>query len=277
VSRNLSLFPLLFPVQSIYPATGEFTGRTTTKTWKNIMKTNLHFNQATLISCLFALVIAAGSASAAITNRVILVTAPLPQPGQIWVYDFAATPAEVPAESALAGQPDLDTTPQTADQIAKGKKLGAEIATELVADIHKLGMPAVQATTETKPQLNDLVLRGYIISIKEGDAKKRFGIGFGEGASEMRTAVEGFQVTTNGLRKIGSGEVNADGSKKPGTALGAVGFLATKNPAGLIISGGRHLYGEESGSSKLEGRAKDTAKEISEALKQRFQEQGWIN
>ncbi len=39
-----------------------------------------------------------------------------------------------------------------------------------------------QATTETKPQLNDLVIRGYLISMKEGVAKKRFGIGFGEGA-----------------------------------------------------------------------------------------------
>jgi hypothetical protein len=241
------------------------------------MKTNCHLNKAVLLPCLFALVIAAGSASADITNRVQLVHGSLPQPGQIWVYNFAATPADIPANSALAGQPDLDTTPQTADQIAEGKKLGAEMATELVADIRKLGMPAVQATTETKPQLNDLVLRGYIISIKEGDAKKRFGIGFGEGASEMKTAVEGFQMTTNGLRKIGSGDVNADGSKKPGTALGVVGFLATKNPAGLIISGGMHVYGEESGSSKLEGRAKQTAKEIAEALKQRFQEQGWIN
>jgi hypothetical protein len=230
-----------------------------------------------LVSCLFALVIAGGSATADITNRVILVTGPLPQPGQIWVYDFAATPADVPANSALAGQPDLDTTPQTADQIAEGKKLGANIAAELVGLIHGMGMPAQRASTDTKPQLNDLVLRGYIISIKEGSAKKRFGIGFGEGASELKSAVEGFQMTTNGLRKIGSGDVNADGSKKPGTALGLAGFLATKNPAGLIISGGMHVYGEESGSSKVEGRAKQTAKEIAEALKQRFQEQGWIN
>jgi len=121
------------------------------------------------------------------------------------------------------------------------------------------------------------VIRGYIISIKEGDAKKRFGIGFGKGASELKTAVEGFQMTTNGLRKVGSGDVDANGSKKPGTALGVAGFLATKNPAGLIISGGMHVYGEESGSSKVEGRAKQTAKEIADALKQRFQEQGWIN
>ncbi|MGA2788097.1 MAG: DUF4410 domain-containing protein [Verrucomicrobiota bacterium] len=241
------------------------------------MKTKLHLNHATLFACLFALVVGVGSASADITNRVILVTGHLPRPNQIWVYNFAATPADLPADSALAGQPDLDTTPQTPDQIAEGKKLGAEIATELVADIQKLGMPAAVATADAKPQLNDLVIRGYLISVKEGDAKKRFGIGFGAGASELKTAVEGFQVTTNGLRKIGSGDVNADGSKKPGTALGVAGFLAAKNPAGLIISGGMHVYGEESGSSKVEGRAKQTAREIADALKQRFQEQCWIN
>ena len=241
------------------------------------MKTNLRLNIAIFAPCLLALAVAAGSASAEITNRVILVTGSIPRPGQIWVYDFAASPADVPANSALAGQPDMNTAPQTDAQIAEGKKLGAQIATELVADIQKLGMPAAPATKETKPQLNDLVIRGYIISIKEGDVKKRFGIGFGDGASELRTAVEGFQMTTNGLRKMGSAKVDAAGGKKPGTAVGVASFLATKNPAGLIVSGGMHVYGEESGSSKVEGRAKQTAKEIADALKQRFQEQCWIN
>jgi hypothetical protein len=35
-------------------------------------------------------------------------------------------------------------------------------------------------------------------------------------------------------------------------------------------------YGEASGSSKLEGRAEATAKEIAEKIKPRFQQQGWI-
>jgi hypothetical protein len=37
------------------------------------------------------------------------------------------------------------------------------------------------------------------------------------------------------------------------------------------------VYEEESGSSKVEGRAKQIAKEIADVLKKRFQEQGWIN
>ena len=58
--------------------------------------------------------------------------------------------------------------------------------------------------------------------------------------------------------------------------MGVAGLLATGNPAGLIISTGMKVYGEKSGSSKVEGRAKATAKEIADALKQRAEQQGWI-
>jgi len=52
--------------------------------------------------------------------------------------------------------------------------------------------------------------------------------------------------------------------------------IATHNPVGLIVSSGMKLYGEESGKSTVEGRAQQTAKEIADQLKIRFQEQGWI-
>ena len=229
----------------------------------------------TIISCLFAMVVVAGCASTKV-ERDPVVTGKLPRPNHILVYDFAATAADVPAESALAGQPDLDTTPQTAEQIATGRQLGAQIAAELVEQIRAMGMPAERASTGTKPQINDLVIRGYLLSINEGSEAKRVAIGFGSGASELRTAVEGYQMTAQGLRKLGSGTVDAGGSKGPGGAVGLVGLAATGNPAGLIISTGMKAYGEYSGSAKVEGRAKQTAKEIADVLKQRFQEQGWI-
>ena len=58
--------------------------------------------------------------------------------------------------------------------------------------------------------------------------------------------------------------------------MGVAAFLATANPAGLIVSGAGKVYGEASGKSTIEGRAKATAKEIADLLKQRFKEQGWI-
>jgi hypothetical protein len=36
------------------------------------------------------------------------------------------------------------------------------------------------------------------------------------------------------------------------------------------------VYGEASGSSKVEGRAEKAAEEIADELKVRFQDQGWI-
>jgi hypothetical protein len=243
------------------------------------MKTQTSLNQIAANLCLAGLVagILTGCASTKISDRQQLVTGQLARPATIWVYDFAATAADLPPESALAGQPGLDPTPQTPAQIAEGQKLGAQIATELVADINKLGMPATVATAGTVCQVNDIVIHGYLISVQQGNEAERVAIGFGKGESDLKTAVEGFQMTANGLRKIGSGDLNAGGAKSPGAALGVVGLIATHNPAGLIISGGVHIYGEESGSSKVEGRAKQTAQEIADVLKQRFQQQGWIN
>ena len=43
--------------------------------------------------------------------------------------------------------------------------------------------------------------------------------------------------------------------------------MPQKNTAGLIIGAGVNVYGEKSGSSKVEGRAKQTAKEIADVLK----------
>jgi hypothetical protein len=229
-----------------------------------------------IVVCLLALLFVAGCASTKVSDRQQLVTGPLPRPNNILVYDFVATPADVPADSALAGQKSEHSTPQTTEQIEAGRKVGAQIAAKLVELIRGMGMPAEHVST-AQPQLNDLVFRGYLLSVDEGSAAKRVGIGLGSGASELKVAVEGFQMTNQGLRKLGSGTSDASGSKTPGGAVGLVTLLATHNPAGLIVSTGMKVYGEASGKSKIEGRADQTAKEIADILKKRFQDQGWIN
>lgn len=212
-----------------------------------------------------------------ITDRNELVTEKIPRPAHIWVYDFVATAADIPADSALAGQVSEHSTPQTEEQVATGRKVGGEVAADLVKEISDMGMPAERATTETKPQINDLVIRGYLVSVVEGDKMKRITIGFGSGESELKVAVEGFQVTAQGLRKLGGGSTDSTGSKTPGASLGVVGLVAMHNPIGLIVSTGMKEHDEKTGSSTIEGRASDTASEIAGVLKKRFQEQGWID
>ncbi len=211
-----------------------------------------------------------------VTERHEIVFSEIPKPAHIWVYDFAATPADVPAESALAGKDSAPETPQSPEKLAAGRQVGAEIAADLVKDIEAMGMPAARPTADTKPQVNDLVIRGTLVSSVEGSEKKRFVIGFGSGESELKVVVEGFQMAAEGLRKLGYGATESTGPKTPGGAAGVLALVATHNPIGLIASTGIKAYEHKTGGDSLVGRARDTAKEIAEVLKKRFQEQGWI-
>ena len=224
-----------------------------------------------------AVVMVSGCSSVTVTGHPEYKGGKLPRPQHIWIYDFAATSADVPADSAIAGRQAEHSVTQRAEQIALGRELGDRIAAYLVQEILDMGLPARRATNGTKHEVHDIVLRGYLLSIDAGSATKRLAIGFGAGASHLTTTVEGFQVTPEGVRKLGSGSLDSGGNKTPGAALGAVALIATANPAGLIISGGMKAYGEYSGSAKIEGRAKETAKEIAVRLKPKFLEQGWIN
>jgi hypothetical protein len=238
--------------------------------------TQTRFWPSKLVACLIAVAITAGCASTTVSNQQQSVTGYLPRPAQIWVYPFAATPADVPPESALYGGNPGSAAPLTPQQIAEGQKLGSQIAVQVVQEIIGLGLPAAIASAATRPQLNDIVIEGSLLSVQQGNAAERVTIGFAAGESELKVAVEGFQMTTTGLRKIGSGDVGSTGNKTPGMSVGIISMLATHNPAGLILTTGMKVYGEESGSNTIEGRVKQIAKQIGDALKTRFQEQGWI-
>jgi hypothetical protein len=137
----------------------------------------------------------------------------------------------------------------TPEQIATGRKLGAEVATDLVTEIQNMGLPAVLADGQPPPNVGDLVIK---------------------------TVVEGYLMTDQGLRRLGSGELNSGGGKTPGLAVPLVVAAATANPIGLVVAGAAKLYGEESGKTTIEGAAQRTAEEIADKLKVAFEKQGWI-
>jgi len=230
----------------------------------------------TLALSLLAVAVFTGCASTSVTGRQRYVTEKLPKPGHIVIYDFTADPADVPKDSMFASSASLPPPP-TEEEATLGRQLGSSIATQLILAIQKMGLSAERGVPETKLEVNDIVIRGYLVSMEQGETGARMIVGFGAGGSELKTAVEGYQMTATGLRKIGSATLNSEGSKGPGASLGAAGWLITGSPIGLIASGGMKIYGEASGSAKIEGRAEQTAQEIAEQLKSRFQEEGWIN
>ena len=104
-------------------------------------KLNMAKRSVALAACLLAAAMVAGCASTKVSDRQSNVTGALPRPGQIWVYDFTANPADVPAGSELA-KAETPATPPTEEEIAVGRQLGISIATELVKNIQDMGMPA---------------------------------------------------------------------------------------------------------------------------------------
>ena len=229
-----------------------------------------------VIACVFALVVVAGCASTTVTQRQEYEGGKIARPDRIIVHDFASSPADIPAGSAVAGQYAQPSTPQTPEDIEAGRKLGAAVAKELVAEIQAMGMPAVLAAGQPAPRIGDIVIMGYFESVDTGSVAKRVVLGFGSGAAHLETAVEGYLMTDRGLRRLGSGVVDSGGGKTPGVALPLAITLATANPIGLIVGTGAKAYGEISGSSTIEGSGKRTAKLIAAQLKVAFQRQGWI-
>jgi hypothetical protein len=229
---------------------------------------------------LLVLFIIAGCASTKVTEQTPMTNPGLARPNNIWVYDFVAAPSDMPTNSSIAGEVGAPSTPPTPEELETGRKFGAMIAEQLVKDIQAMGMPATLAGPGSTPQVGDGIIRGYIVSTEGGNTGsmvKRMVIGFGSGTAEMDSVVEGYLVTPNGWKKLGSGTLTSEGNKTPGLVVPAAVAIATANPVGLIVVGGIKIYGAASGRTGLEGRAKSTADEIATQLKIRFQDRGWIN
>jgi Domain of unknown function (DUF4410) len=235
------------------------------------MKNVFHILLLPLAACLYL----AGCASSEVTSQEQMAAGPLPRPNTIWVYSFAGSPEDVPPESSLAGQLSSFGAPSPG-QTAAGRQVGVEIASSLVADINAMGLNAAVASPGAQPQINDIVLHGYIISMNAGNEQERAIIGLGDGTSQLQVAVEGFEMTREGLRELGAGSTKATGAKSPGVGVGLAASLIMHNPLSIIVTSATQLDQAYTGKGGLSGRATQTAKEIAGELKTRFQQQGWI-
>jgi hypothetical protein len=223
-----------------------------------------------------ALAAAAGCASTNVIARERYEGEKLARPDLIIVYDFAATPSDIPRWAAGASRYVAGGEQQTAEEIATGRELGAHVAAQLVEEIQGMGLPAVRAAGQPAARIGDIVIVGYFESVDEGSVAKRVVLGFGSGAVELKTLVEGYLMTDRGPRKLGSGEVDSGGGKGPGVAVPLAVTVATANPIGLIVGGAVKVGGEVSGKSTIEGSAERTAHAIAEELRGAFERQGWI-
>ena len=120
------------------------------------------------------------------------------------------------------------------------------------------------------------MLRGYFVSVDQGSAGKRVLVGFGSGAAELSTAVEAYQMTAEGLRRLGRGEIKSGGGKLPGMVLPLAVLAATANPIGLIVGGATRRPAKRPVSATIEGAARADRGRDRGATAEAAEEQGWI-
>jgi hypothetical protein len=228
--------------------------------------------------CMLALVVTVGCPSTKVTERVsqIGTKEKIAKPDRIYVYPFAATHVGIPTWATTADQYAQPIKPPTPEELEVGREVGAIVAKELVTQIGGMGLLALEGGHESQPQPNDLMIIGYFGAVEEGSAVKRLTLGFGSGAAELTTAVEGYQMTNKGPRLLGSAQLDSAGGKMPGLIVPLAVLAATANPIGLVVMGGVKVARHVTGKTKIEGAAKRTAEAIAEQLQVRFKEQGWI-
>lgn len=228
------------------------------------------------VACFVVFLVVSGCSSTSTTNRQQYQGGELAQPGRILIYDFTASASGVPSESSFAAEHAVSETPPTTQELELTAALGAEIAKQVTEQLRDAGLPAVRAAGQPAPQVDDVLIRGYFVSADTGSAVKRLLVGFGSGSAELTTAVEGFQMTPQGPKLLGSGTVDSAGGKSPGMILPLAVMAATANPIGLAVGGTLKLAGEATGVTTIEGAARRTADEISEQLIDAAERRGWL-
>ncbi len=107
-----------------------------------------------------------GCASSKVTERRAYAAGDqLPRSSRIIVHNIAATPADIAPDSPLSGVYDRRAKPQGAKEIELGRKLGSQVAQELVKEILALGMPAERARSGPPPGNGDVLIKGAFVSI----------------------------------------------------------------------------------------------------------------
>jgi hypothetical protein len=250
----------------LFPLTTTTLPRSTSMFFPSIIRTRA---AAVLVVAL----VAAGCATTKTTTEGYGTGGRLAKPGRILVYNFAATAADLDADTQGTQDGSGSVDPKT---LEVGRELGAEIAARLVDEIDEMGLNAEVGNGAAPPAVGDIVIRGHFTSIDEGSAAKRVMIGFGSGKAEVKIVVEGFVRTAEGLRKVGGGTVDSAGGKGPGAAVPLLVTVATANPIGLAVSGAVKAEGELSGRTTVKGAGKRAADEIAERMKARFKSEGWI-
>jgi Domain of unknown function (DUF4410) len=210
-------------------------------------------------------------------EQVPVQTTGLPKPQLIVVHDFAVSATDVALDRGLVARfrQAVSLTPQEEQRLKVEQEVSRVLTTHLVKELGSLGIPVQPASGAPPIAGPTLSIEGQILSIDEGNRTQRMVIGFGAGASEVRSLVQVYETTPEGRRIVEDFYATVKSSRKPGMGpMTGVGAATGRAATSAAVGGGTTLLTER--QQTVEGDAANMAKEIRKTLEQFFVRQGWI-
>jgi hypothetical protein len=201
----------------------------------------------------------------------------LPKPELIIVHDYEVSRADVQLDSGIGSRLErmAQGTPAEQDQLKLERSIAGIGTKTIVDEIRKLGLRAEPASMASPGAGPTLSVEGQILSINEGNKTRRLILGFGAGASEVRTLTQVYEVTGGAHRLVEDFYTTAKSSRKPGFGpMGGAGAAAGRAATSAAVSGGIGLATERSQTAEAD--AQHAAREIAKQLAKLFVAQGWI-
>jgi len=207
------------------------------------------------------------------------------KPDRILVYDFAANPEDLPPDSELAKLQQDGGKAKSAREIEFGRRLGELTAEYLTKALREKSISAFNASTGVLPRVGDGIIRGEFVTIEQGSMTTRMLVGFGYGKAELKTLVEAYQVTPDGIVTLGSTKVETAGGQLPGilvpvgagVAAGALGAgVAVSSTATSAALSGASNAAQEFGPESIEAAAERTAEAIAMIVEVEWKKRGWL-
>jgi hypothetical protein len=229
---------------------------------------------------LIVLAVAAGCAPTNVQQENMTV-AQLARPSLILVYDFAVTPQEVELDTGLSADimqkyEEHKGMSRTAEEIKVGHKVADALAEELVKKIRSYGLWAERGFGYPQGNEKDLMVKGQLLSIDEGNRTERVAIGLGAGRTSVQANVQVYELTAQGMKEVDTLRGTAKSGDKPGMGeMMGVGAIAGHLLASTLVSGTLSGAGEMT-SATVESDAKRLADKVAADLGNFFVNQGWI-
>jgi len=226
--------------------------------------------QRLLLAALASLSLACPKSEVEVTQR----AGPLPRPDVILVRDFAVTPDDVKLDKGLTASIGLqiEGRTQSEEQIRVGRQAADQLAAKIVDALNERGINAARGRGRPVITQNTVILVGEFLTVDEGSRTARLIVGFGLGATELRTRIEAYRAG----QRIAAAETLSKSGAKPGAAvtLGVGAAAGTAATAAAVAAG--TATASEVFSANVEADIRRTADAIADQIRDAYRERGWL-